>query len=243
MFQDIEIFHKCIKNVVGKNGLLEKRNFKVPSELKKISLIDLEKYNKEPYYSIIVENKSKNIEKHDNINTDDNLLEEISNISINDYKKIYIIFVFDITLFKTKKKLNEYNKYIDNIKNKENTDLVLVYTNSVKSMNYNYTLSKGFMDNYNFNNYHVINYKLLYINITNHIFVPKHEIISEQEKEDLINQYYLKNLHDLSCISYQDPQIIFIGGKINDVIKITRLSDTAETSIIYKLVTDRIIIK
>ena len=24
MFQDIEIFHKCIKNVVGKNGLLEK---------------------------------------------------------------------------------------------------------------------------------------------------------------------------------------------------------------------------
>ena len=99
------------------------------------------------------------------------------------------------------------------------------------------------MDNYNFNNYHVINYKLLYINITNHIFVPKHEIISENEKNELIDKYYLKDLTDLSCISFQDPQVIFIGGKINDVIKITRISDTAETSLIYKLVTDTIIIK
>lgn len=216
MFQDIEIFKQCYNNVVGKNGLLEKRNFKVPSELKKVSLIDLEKYNKEPFYSIDVG---------------------------NDSRKIYVIFVDDITLFKTKKKLNDHNKYIEKIENKENTDLVIIYTNNLKSINYNYTLSKGYMDNYNFNNYHVINYKLLYINITNHIFVPKHEIISENEKNELIDKYYLKDLTDLSCISFQDPQVIFIGGKINDVIKITRISDTAETSLIYKLVTDTIIIK
>ena len=216
MFQDIEIFKQCYNNVVGKNGLLEKRNFKVPSELKKVSLIDLEKYNKEPFYSIDV---------------------------VNDSRKIYVIFVDDITLFKTKKKLNDHNKYIEKIENKKNTDLVIIYTNNLKSINYNYTLSKGYMDNYNFNNYHVINYKLLYINITNHIFVPKHEIISENEKNELIDKYYLKDLTDLSCISFQDPQVIFIGGKINDVIKITRISDTAETSLIYKLVTDTIIIK
>ena len=216
MFQDIEIFKQCYNNVVGKNGLLEKRNFKVPSELKKVSLIDLEKYNKEPFYSIDV---------------------------VNDSRKIYVIFVDDITLFKTKKKLNENNKNIEKIENKKNTDLVIIYTNNLKSINYNYTLSKGYMDNYNFNNYHVINYKLLYINITNHIFVPKHEIISENEKNELIDKYYLKDLTDLSCISFQDPQVIFIGGKINDVIKITRISDTAETSLIYKLVTDTIIIK
>ena len=216
MFQDIEIFKQCYNNVVGKNGLLEKRNFKVPSELKKVSLIDLEKYNKEPFYSIDVG---------------------------NDSRKIYVIFVDDITLFKTKKKLNDHNKYIEKIENKKNTDLVIIYTNNLKSINYYYTLSKGYMDNYNFNNYHVINYKLLYINITNHIFVPKHEIISENEKNELIDKYYLKDLTDLSCISFQDPQVIFIGGKINDVIKITRISDTAETSLIYKLVTDTIIIK
>ena len=88
MFQDIEIFKQCYNNVVGKNGLLEKRNFKVPSELKKVSLIDLEKYNKEPFYSIDV---------------------------VNDSRKIYVIFVDDITLFKTKKKLNDHNKYIEKI--------------------------------------------------------------------------------------------------------------------------------
>lgn len=216
MFQDLEIFQKCYNNVVGKDGLIEKRKFKVPSELKKVSFIDLENYNKQPFFPIVVD---------------------------NGLKKIYVIFVYDISLFKSKKKMNEHNKYIENIEDKEKTDLIIIYTNNSKGINYNYTLSKGFMDEYNFNNYHVINYKLVQINITNHVKVPKHEIISEEEKLELINNYYLKSIHDLSCISFQDPQVIYIGGKINDVIKITRVSDTAETSIIYKTVTDTIIIK
>ena len=78
MFQDIEIFQQCFENIIGTHGLLKKRNFKIPSELKKVSLIDLEKYNKEPFYSI--------------------------NIS-DEYRTIYVIFVNDITLFKPKKKV------------------------------------------------------------------------------------------------------------------------------------------
>ena len=146
-------------------------------------------------------------------------------------------------------------KYIENIENKEHTDLVIIYTKTTNPSNINsiYMLSKGFMNDYNFNNYNIIYYKLLQINITSHILVPKHEIMSKEEieeeimsKEKIQNgtaKYILKDITDLSYISYQDPQINYIGGKINDVIRITRRSDTAESIIIYKLVTDVITIK
>tara|TARA_Y100000389_G_C17438566_1_gene507084 strand:+ start:1251 stop:1937 length:687 start_codon:yes stop_codon:yes gene_type:complete len=228
MFNNVDEFEKCYKNIICKKGLLEIRGFEVSDDLKKVNYIDLKNYNTQPFYSIEAG---------------------------NDERKIIIIFVSDITSFKQKKKLTEYNKYIENIENKEHTDLVIIYTKTTNPSNINsiYMLSKGFMNDYNFNNYNIIYYKLLQINITSHILVPKHEIMSKEEieeeimsKEKIQNgtaKYILKDITDLSYISYQDPQINYIGGKINDVIRITRRSDTAESIIIYKLVTDVITIK
>ena len=47
----------------------------------------------------------------------------------------------------------------------------------------------------------------IYINISEHEYVPKHEIISENEKLSLIKEYNLKNIFDLSCISFQDLKL------------------------------------
>lgn len=74
--------------------------------------------------------------------------------------------------------------------------------------------------------------------ITEHELVPKHEILSKEEKEAL-----LKNLNisekQLPKIFDSDPVVEELGAKIGDVIKITRNSRVAEKSIYYRIVIKR----
>ena len=73
------------------------------------------------------------------------------------------------------------------------------------------------------------------INITEHRLVPKHVILNEKEKEELLKKYNI-NLHQLPKILLSDAVISAIGGKIGDVVKIMRKSQTAGQSIYYRVV-------
>ena len=74
------------------------------------------------------------------------------------------------------------------------------------------------------------------IDILRHELIPKHVIMSKEEVDELLAKYQIK-LVQLPRISVDDPVINMLGGKLNDVIKIERKSETAvEKSYYYRFV-------
>lgn len=70
-----------------------------------------------------------------------------------------------------------------------------------------------------------------------HTIVPKHEKISDKEKEDLLAKYNIV-LEELPRISSKDAAIHDLGAHENDIIKVTRSNKTAYESIFYRRVID-----
>jgi DNA-directed RNA polymerase subunit H (RpoH/RPB5) len=73
------------------------------------------------------------------------------------------------------------------------------------------------------------------IDITNHELVPKHEILSEKEKEELLKKYGITLKH-LPRILETDPVIRVLNGKPGDVVRITRKSPTAGETEYFRVV-------
>lgn len=75
-------------------------------------------------------------------------------------------------------------------------------------------------------------------NPTEHIYVPKHEIVSEEEKKEIIRRYNASP-EQFPQILASDPVVREIGAKPGDLVKITRTSQTAGESIYYRFVVVR----
>ena len=73
------------------------------------------------------------------------------------------------------------------------------------------------------------------LDIKNHVLVPKHEKCSEAEKKRVLEKYRV-DLKDLPKISVNDPALYEMDLKPGDLIKITRNSHTAGTSVFYRVV-------
>jgi len=76
--------------------------------------------------------------------------------------------------------------------------------------------------------------KLLY-NVTEHVLVPKHEIISNEEKNEVINKYNLETEDQLPLIKKNDPVAKYHGMKVGNVCKITTHSETHGIYTKYRL--------
>lgn len=68
-----------------------------------------------------------------------------------------------------------------------------------------------------------------------HVLSPKYEILSEEQKIELIRRYRIKP-YNLPKILTTDPAAKAIGAKIGDVIKVTRKSPISGEVISYRLV-------
>ena len=73
--------------------------------------------------------------------------------------------------------------------------------------------------------------------VPDHIYVPKHEIISKVEAEAVLKKYNCKPT-ELPLIFVNDPAILGLGVKPGDMIKITRISPTAGESFYYRYVVE-----
>lgn len=71
--------------------------------------------------------------------------------------------------------------------------------------------------------------------ILQHSNVPKHEILSDSEIEDIFAEVEYE-IKQLPKIKSDDPVVKAIGAKKGDILKITRESQTAGTFITYRLV-------
>lgn len=78
------------------------------------------------------------------------------------------------------------------------------------------------------------------VDIFKHELVPRHKLLSEEEKKKVLEKYNVK-LHDLPKIKLKDPVVIALkeaGVNINvwDLIEIERKSQTAGKTKFYRVV-------
>ena len=79
--------------------------------------------------------------------------------------------------------------------------------------------------------------KKIPILVPDHVYVPKHEIISKKEAQKVLEKFYCKPT-ELPLIFVTDPAILGLGVKPGDMIKITRKSGTAGESTYYRYVVE-----
>jgi len=73
--------------------------------------------------------------------------------------------------------------------------------------------------------------------VPDHVYVPKHEIMTKKEAEEVLQKFNC-NATELPLIFVTDPAIIGLGVKPGDMIKITRKSGTSGTSLYYRYVVE-----
>jgi len=71
--------------------------------------------------------------------------------------------------------------------------------------------------------------------IFDHEFVSKHELVTPEEKEKIIDQFKTKP-HQLPRIKASDPSIIAVGGNPGDVVRVIRNSKTTGKYVSYRYV-------
>ena len=91
-----------------------------------------------------------------------------------------------------------------------------------------YFLTKGyFIQMYGLENF--------LFNVADHQFVPKHQIATKEEVEEIITRYNITNLKSLPTIKWLDPQAKYLGVKPKSVIKITSFNASIGESVKYRL--------
>ena len=74
----------------------------------------------------------------------------------------------------------------------------------------------------------------LMVNITEHAYVPKHILLSDEQKSELMKRYRIKE-SQLPKILHSDPVAKYLGLKRGDVVKIIRSSETAGKYVTYRI--------
>lgn len=159
--------------------------------------------------------------------------DNINNVKFQNSKNLhisyFIIFHYNSELYT---KTQELKKILIKLKNIPfNYNIYLITKNTISThVNTFITSIKSKMSIINYP------YKLFTIIIPNHILSNKHEILSEDETNNLLNNILLCKKQNLPKIRLNDPQIIWSSGKLNDVVKITRYDDITGISIYYRVI-------
>lgn len=73
------------------------------------------------------------------------------------------------------------------------------------------------------------------VDITKHELVPKHTLLNDKEKDELLKKYGIV-LRQLPRMLASDPLVKLLNCKVGDVIKIMRKSETAGDTEYYRVV-------
>ena len=73
------------------------------------------------------------------------------------------------------------------------------------------------------------------IQLIEHEFIPKHELITEEAAQSLLKDYSIKKAQ-LPKIEKSDPAIRHLEAKRGDVVRIIRASPTAGRAVYYRVI-------
>lgn len=76
--------------------------------------------------------------------------------------------------------------------------------------------------------------KEIQYNVTKHVLVPEHRLLSGTEADAVFASLCVKNRFQLPAIAASDPVARYLGLKHGDVVKITRPSETADVTVAYR---------
>ena len=74
-------------------------------------------------------------------------------------------------------------------------------------------------------------------NIFDHEFVPKHEILTAEERKKLLTEYKVQP-YQLPRIKASDPAVKAIGARSGDIVRVVRKSPTAGKYVAYRYVVE-----
>ena len=75
------------------------------------------------------------------------------------------------------------------------------------------------------------------VKVTDHVLVPKHEILSAEDKKEVLASFNATE-EQFPFLFNIDPVVREIGAKPGDMVKITRISDTAGETTYYRFVVE-----
>ena len=81
----------------------------------------------------------------------------------------------------------------------------------------------------------LVSIKRLQFNILKHTLVPKHTILTANEKEEFMKKYNILDKSQIPDISYFSPVSIVLGLRPQDIVKIERNSRTSINADFYRI--------
>jgi DNA-directed RNA polymerase subunit H (RpoH/RPB5) len=75
--------------------------------------------------------------------------------------------------------------------------------------------------------------------VTDHNLVPKHEIMSDEEKKQILARYNATE-EQFPFLFSTDPVVREIGAQPGNMVRITRVSDTAGETVYYRYVVEAV---
>lgn len=143
---------------------------------------------------------------------------------IKDNLHLHIIYI------PSNSKTVDLKNHIEKNKNTDGKEIEIIFIFEEKP---NSNMLK-FLEKYNYCSYFCINN--LQINITKHCLVPKHELINQEEIEDIMKKHNILSKNQLPLINRNDPVIKYYNFKPGDICKITRTNDVSSEVIFYRLI-------
>jgi DNA-directed RNA polymerase subunit H len=74
-------------------------------------------------------------------------------------------------------------------------------------------------------------------NIFEHQQVPKHELLSKRDAEELMKEFHIQP-HQLPYLKASDPTSQALHAEVGDIVRITRKSPTAGEVTVYRYVVE-----
>ena len=147
-------------------------------------------------------------------------------------KKVYVKYHLNKTL-----KLGNINDYIEDLIHLDNVlekkdDIIIIIKDEPNDSLLSVLSNLWLQDQIYVN---VINIKRLQFNILNHVLVPKHRVLNDEETKIFKQRYNISDNSQIPDISRFSPVAQVIGMRPGQICEITRSSKTAIDTLFYRV--------